>query len=252
MLDASYKLNQDFVINLLENEQELGKDGEKVALKLGINTIMWKGKERKLNVKEIPTIFSGLCHVILPEDVNSDKGDRFPFEFVVKAQEDEKDTINEIKLQFSSSDSYLAIVWVGMNGITTQTFDMSLDRYSHIVAFYNEIENHYIKHCDEGNDSVYRNFAKKFVEHKQNFTCKNVCIPLYFEPIADTIKHNIPNCDKAEDYYCMYSPEVLNIIVPLASETLKVLFSKIKKFDNFVFQNILTILPSKSQWTRPS
>merc|ERR1712051_916402 len=74
-----------------------------------------------------------------------------------------------------------------MNGIETQKFEMSLDKYSSLVAFYNEIENHYIKNCDEGNDSVFVNFAKKFMENKQNFTCDNVCVPLYFEPIANTI-----------------------------------------------------------------
>ena len=119
LYDSSYKLNEDFVINLLDNEHELGENAKKVPLTIGMNTVFWKKKYRMFNVKEIPTIFSGLCHVILPNNVNSDKGDRFPFEIIAEAQEDNKDTIHEIKLQFSSNDSYLAIVWVGMNGITS-------------------------------------------------------------------------------------------------------------------------------------
>ena len=204
------------MIQLLEDEN--GDEG-KTPLKIGMNTIFWHGKNRVFDVREVPTIFSGLCHVILPHDVSSEPGDRFTFEFFSNITLEE-DQLSEIKIQFSSKDAYLNIVWVGMNGIETKTFEMSLDKYSSLVAFYNEIENHYIKHCDDGNDSVFVNFAKKFMENKQNFTCDNVCVPLYFEPIANTITHDIPNCVKAEDYYCMYAPQ-LNLIVPMGSETLK-------------------------------
>ena len=201
---------------MLEDENGVGP---KTPLNIGMNKIFWHGKNRVFDVREIPTIFSGLCHVILPHNVSSDPGDRFTFEFFSNVTLEE-DQLTEIKIQFSSKDAYLNIVWVGMNGIETQKFEMSLDKYSSLVAFYNEIENHYIKNCDEGNDSVFVNFAKKFMENKKNFTCDNVCVPLYFEPIANTIKHDIPNCVKAEDYYCMYGPQ-LQFIVPMASETLK-------------------------------
>ena len=202
------------MIQLLEDENG---HGEKTPLKIGMNTIFWHGKNRVFDIREIPTIFSGLCYVILPHNVSSDPGDRFTFEFFSSITLEE-DQLGEIKIEFSSKDAFLNIVWVGMNGIETQKFEMSLDKYSSLVAFYNEIENHYIKNCDEVFDSVFVNFAWKFVKHRQNFTCNNVCVPLYFEPIAN-LRPFLLNCVKAEDYYCMYLQ--WNLIASMGSEILK-------------------------------
>ena len=116
---------------MLEDENGVG---QKTPLNIGMNDIFWHGKNRVFDVREIPTIFSGLCHVILPHNVSSEPGDRFTFQFFSNVTLEE-DQLTEIKIQFSSKDAYLNIVWVGMNGIETQKFEMSLDKYSSLVAF---------------------------------------------------------------------------------------------------------------------
>ena len=81
-------------------EDELG-EGPKTSLKIGKNVIYWHRKERIFDVLEISTIYNGLCHVILPRNVSSDPGDRFPFEFFSNTTS-EDDQLTGIKLQFSS------------------------------------------------------------------------------------------------------------------------------------------------------
>ena len=83
---------------MLEDENGVG---QKTPLNIGMNDIFWHGKNRVFDVREIPTIFSGLCHVILPHNVSSDPGDSFTFEFFSNVTLEE-DQLTEIKIQFSS------------------------------------------------------------------------------------------------------------------------------------------------------
>ena len=70
------------------------------------------------------------------------------------------------------------------------TYD--LKKYASIVAFYNEIQNDYIKNCDSTpGRTVFQNFAQNIVNEKSNYNCSNVCIPLWFEPITNAIDHDI-------------------------------------------------------------
>ena len=93
---------------------------------------------------------------------------------------------------FSSREEYLAKVWVGMPGVVTVDYTFDLKKYSSIVAFYNEIQNDYIKNCDGTiGRTVFQNFAQKIVDSKKDYNCTNVCIPIWFEPITNTIDHDI-------------------------------------------------------------
>ena len=102
---------------------------------------------------------------------------------------------------FSSREEYLAKVWVGMPGVVTVDYAFDLKKYSSIVAFYNEIQNDYIKNCDDTvGRTVFQNFAQKIVDSKKDYNCTNVCIPIWFEPITNTIDHDIgmETCDFRE------------------------------------------------------
>ena len=93
---------------------------------------------------------------------------------------------------FSSREEYLAKVWVGMPGVVTVDYTFDLKKYSSIVAFYNEIQNDYIKNCDGTiGRSVFQNFAQKIVDNKKDYNCTNVCVPIWFEPITNTVDHDI-------------------------------------------------------------
>ena len=93
---------------------------------------------------------------------------------------------------FSSREEYLAKVWVGMPGVVTVDYAFDLKKCSSIVAFYNEIQNDYIKNCDDTiGRNVFQNFAQKIVDSKKDYNCTNVCIPIWFEPITNTVDHDI-------------------------------------------------------------
>ena len=93
---------------------------------------------------------------------------------------------------FSSNKDYLTKVWVGMPGVETVDHSIDLKVNNYIVVFYDEIQKDYIKNSD-GNigRTVFQNFAQKIVDSKKDYNCTNVCIPIWFEPITDTIDHDI-------------------------------------------------------------
>ena len=93
---------------------------------------------------------------------------------------------------FSSNEDYLSKVWVGMPGVETVDYSFDVKEYEAIVVFYNEIQKDYIKNCDGTiGRTVFQNFAQKIVDSKKDYNCTNFCIPIWFEPIADTIEHDI-------------------------------------------------------------
>ena len=186
---------------------------------VGKNEFKRNRKDIIFEVQEIETIFSGLCYGILPFNVSSKPGERYVFKLDTKIATT-KDQVSKINLQFSSKDSYLDIVWKGLPGIETEHHEMKLDEYENMIIFYKEIRNLYIKNCDEGNQTVFQNFAKSFIKNIQKYNCTNVCVPIYLEPILRTIEHGMENCKNSKDYYCMYEV-ALQEIAPLAPETLK-------------------------------
>ena len=186
---------------------------------VGKNQFKRNRKDIIFEVQEIETIFSGLCYGILPFNVSSKPGERYIFKLDTKIATT-KDQVSKINLQFSSKDSYLDIVWKGLPGIETVHHEMKLDEYENMIVFYKEIRNLYIKNCDEGNQTVFQNFAKSFTKNIQKYNCTNVCVPIYLEPILRTIEHDIEYCKNSKDYYCMYEV-ALQEIAPLAPETLK-------------------------------
>ena len=121
-------------------------------------------------MQEIETIFSGLCYGILPINVSSNPGERYIFKLDTKIATT-KDQVSTINLQFSSKDLYLDIVWKGLPGTETLTHEIELDEYENMIIFYKEIRNLYIKNCDNGNNTVFQNFAKSFVENKGKYNC---------------------------------------------------------------------------------
>ena len=85
------------------------------------------------------------------------------------------------------------------------------------------------------NDTVFQTFAQALVDHRDNFTqfCPNFCMPIYVEPITDTIAHTIPDCDNNLDYYCMWKPGPLKVATTLAPLSMKPCLVKSPKLNDF-------------------
>ena len=107
---------------------------------VGFNNVKWKDNIIKFEVRQVETIFSGLCHVILLSEVSSKAGDRYIFKLTTNVSLVE-DQVRKIKLQFSSNDAFLDIVWKGMNGIHTLDYELKLGEYENLIVFYKEIRN---------------------------------------------------------------------------------------------------------------
>ena len=151
----------------------------------------------------------------------------------------EEDRIETIKIRFSAKEAYLESVWVGLPGVKTEEFTANLKQQKGLVVFYNEIQNEYIStsfsQCKKENDTVFQTFAHSLIDHRDNFTqfCPNFCMPIYVEPITDTIAHKIPDCDNNFDYYCMWKPGPLKVATTLAPLSMKPCLVKSPKLNDF-------------------
>ena len=58
-------------------------------------------------------------------------------------------------------------------------------------------------------------------------------MPIYVEPITDTIAHKIPDCDNNFDYYCMWKPGPLKVATTLAPLSMKPCLVKSPKLNDF-------------------
>ena len=93
---------------------------------------------------------------------------------------------------FSSRESYLAKVWTGIPGVVTVDHTYDLKKYESMFVFYGEMQNEYIKNCDGTiGRTFFQNFAQNIVDHKKDYNCTNVCIPIWLEPITNTIEHDL-------------------------------------------------------------
>ena len=151
----------------------------------------------------------------------------------------EEDRLKTIKIRFASKEAYLESVWVGLPGVKTEEFTLNLKEHKGLVVFYNEIQNEYIStsfsQCKSENDTVFQTFAQSLIDHRDNFTqfCPNFCMPIYVEPITDTIAHKIPDCDNNLDYYCMWKPGPLKVATTLAPLSMKPCLVKSPKLNDF-------------------
>ena len=102
------------------------------------------------------------------------------------------DQIGKMDVIFSSKEDYLARVYFGFPGVVTVDHTYDLKKYGSTTVFYNEIQKDYIKDCDATiGRTVFQNFAQKIVDHKKDYNCTNVCIPIWLEPITNTIEHDL-------------------------------------------------------------
>ena len=78
-------MNKDYTISIDSDESSdravsEEKDGVEyffTYFNVGTNEIQWKGKSLTYEVKEVETIFYGLCQAIWPKNVSLEPGDRY-------------------------------------------------------------------------------------------------------------------------------------------------------------------------------
>ena len=114
------------------------------AMTAGINEIMWKEKLLIYDVKKIKTIHLGMCHSIQLQNILLKPGVTPDIQIHSNISQ-KNDQLQRITLMFSSKDTDLAIVWMGMPGVETVNYDFDLNEYGHVVIIYSEVQKEYIK-----------------------------------------------------------------------------------------------------------
>mgnify|MGYP001483978969 CR=1 FL=1 len=101
--DITYRLNEDFAIGLVE-----GVPKEPKSLMLGINEIVTGKSITQYDVKEFSTAINGMCYVIIPKETFMTPYTYFTL-LVAKNNTSNKDQIDKLTVQISSSDTFLTI-----------------------------------------------------------------------------------------------------------------------------------------------
>ena len=133
MNETSYKLNQDFTINIL-TVNDVGDNGqEKVGtqLMLGENMIQFGNEILRFDLKLIKTYQNGLCYAIVPMGNMLFKvGEKIIYQ-VDRNTSLKEDQISRIITWISTKDTYLDAAWSGLPGVETIQFDIDLTYVYH-------------------------------------------------------------------------------------------------------------------------
>ena len=70
--ESVYQLNKDYTISISSDDYS-----GVTYFNVGTNEIKWKGKLLTYEVKEVESIFDGLCQTIWPKNVLLEPGDRY-------------------------------------------------------------------------------------------------------------------------------------------------------------------------------
>ena len=214
--DVTYKLNQDFVIGLIE-----GGSAIPVPLKIGMNEVQKENTINKYKVIESFTETYGICYSIIPmENFMVPYVDTFSMLIArnVNFWRDESDTV---VIQISSKDTYhtilndihtlFAATPEVTNTLMVQDFTQKDTDTSYTIV-YSEVNTEYIRECSE--IEFFKCYAHRIAKSKE-YNCKTKCVPLIFQSLMNTIDHNVPRCKTDAEEYCMLGEEAHKITMKL-------------------------------------
>ena len=213
--DVTYKLNEDFVIGLVEGAEKKPK-----SLMVGMNEIVTGKTITKYNVKEISTWNDGMCYIIIPNEIFMAPYVDYLTIMLAKNSTPNKDKMNDIIVQISSNDTYHTTYAAApaMNnemisidfGIHNKDKGLNID--------YTEENTEYIKNCSKM--AFFKCYATKIAESEE-FKCPKKCVSLIHQALMDTIDHNIPRCETDDENYCMVGTKSTKTIRKLKSSCRK-------------------------------
>ena len=194
--EVAFKLNKHFVIELGINFFQ------RSLLSIGMNKIETENSIYNFEVKEIPTVTSGMCYAIIPKGMTMQPYEDTMLLLIAKNTTLENTEMTKVTIQISSNDSYHTIIQK-INGMKNSILEKDFTTNSTSLAiYYTEETNDFIKECSEF--SFFKCLAKTFVE-TEKFNCTKKCVPLVYDSLMDVVDHNIPKCTDPidKDEYCM-------------------------------------------------
>ena len=212
--EMAFKLNKDFVIGLGINFFQHN------LLNIGMNKIETENSIYNFEVKEIPTVTSGMCYAIVPIGMTMQPYEDTMFLLIAKNTTLENTEMTKVTIQISSNDSYNTIIHK-INGMKNSIFEKDFTSNSTSLAiYYTEETNEFIKECSES--PFFKCLAETFVG-TEKFNCTKKCVPLVYDSLMDVIDHSIPKCtDPIEkDEYCMIGLNGFGMSQKLKSDSIK-------------------------------
>ena len=188
--DVTYQLKQDFQIGI--NFHWLSTPNRTV-LTIGHNQVKYEEMMETFDVKEVPSVFYGMCYVILPV-----KSLIIPTDYwYVVSIATNKSLDAKIRIQFSSADNFNAMVYTtSVPGIEQNIQETSLKYDSATDVIFKERITEFIKDCTT-QTSFFKCWADNFwASQPEYFNCTKKCVPLYYGGILNStlqgfIKHSL-------------------------------------------------------------
>ena len=194
--EMAFKLNKDFVIEIGINFIQ------RKLLNIGMNKIETENSTYNFEVKEIPTVTSGMCYAIVPIGMTMQPYEDAMLLLIAKNTTLENTEMTKVTMQISSNDSYNTMIHK-INGMKNSILEKDFTSNSTSLAiYYTEETNEFIKECSES--SFFKCLAETFAG-TEKFNCTKKCVPLVYDSLMDVINHNIPKCTDPinKDEYCM-------------------------------------------------
>ena len=220
--ETTYKLSEDFSISIS------GDLSKPKPLEVGKNEIKEGGVIRRFQVKESPSIYNGMCYIIIPDEILMRPFHDTLAISIARNLTDGNDEISKLFIQISSNDTFNTINFKTstiVNEVMEEEF-VSNDTYMNIDYKLESTE--FIKDCTES--SFFKCWAEQIAETKE-FNCTKKCVPVVFRSIMEIFDHDIPECFDNSEEYCMLGIEGYKKIQILISTCLKQCENKASRLD---------------------
>ena len=183
---------------------------------VGMNEIVSGKAITKYDVKEISTIYYGMCYIIIPIEIFMTSYVDSLNVLIAKNNTPKKDRMDNIMVQISPNNNFRTIQ-TSATGMNDEKISIKFDiqnKENHLNVDYAEEITEYINDCNE--IGFFKCFATILAESNE-FKCPKKCVTLAFQSMMETIDHNIPTCETDAEHYCMVGLEAKQTFLKLKS-----------------------------------
>ena len=187
--DVTYQLNRDFQIGINFHYST----SNRTVLTIGHNQVTYAEMMETFVVKEFPSVFHGMCYVILPV-----KNVIIPTDYwYLVSIATNKSLDGKIRIQLSSGDNFNSMGYsTSIPGIENNIQETRLNSDSATEIIFKEKNTEFIKDCTT-QTSFFKCWADNFLAAQpEDFNCTKKCLPLVYGGIVNTtmqgfIKHSL-------------------------------------------------------------
>ena len=177
--DVTYQLNRDFQIGIDFHYSTPNP----TILTIGHNQVTYTGMMETFEVKEFPSVFHGMCYVILPV-----KSFIIPTDYwYLVSIATNKSLDGKIQIHLSSADNFNSMRYsTSISGIENNMQETHLKYDSGLDIIFREEINEFIKDCTT-ETSIFKCWADNFwAAQPEDFNCTKKCVPLFYGGTLNT------------------------------------------------------------------